>query len=213
MNNQNQMNYQIIMNDEHVSIDVTFLLFLFSSNSCKCLLLMVLMFFFILRNYFFDHFWSWDIFFERFCWQSDSKDLSCWKCHRNEYRFRCDRSRFSTNYFIKWDYDFESQRRKKSSEWANFFCERKFEWRRTTTFWCCFVVVVVWRFEIKRSKEFRFFCWFFCFVHWTESNDVHSNLMRILHSMCKIDFFLCSRCEQHQLQTMRESEKRVCFDK
>ena len=184
------MNYQFVDVIENVSVDVIFLLSLFFSNFCECLLFIVLMSFLILRNHFFDHFWSWDFFSKCLCWESDSENLSCWKCHRNEYR--CDRFRLSTNHFIKWNCDFESQRRKKSSEWANVFCERKFEWRRTTTFWCCFVVVVIWRFEIKWSKKFRFFCWFFCFVHWAENNDVHSNLMRILHSMCKIDCFLCS---------------------
>ena len=186
----NQMNYSI--RDDDVSIEITSLLFLFFSNFRKCLLLIVSMSFFIFRNHSFDHFWSWDFSSERLCWENDSENLSCWKCHRNEYR--CDRFRLSTNHFIKWNCDFESQRRKKSSEWASVFCEKKFEWRRTTTFWCCFVVVVVWRFEIRRSKKFRFFCWFFCFVHWAENNDAHSSVMLILHSMCKIDCFLCSRC-------------------
>ena len=187
--------------------------FAFFSNSCKCFLFIDSMFFLIFRNHFLDHLWSWDFFFERFCWKSNSKDLSCWECYRKIYRFRRDRFRFFINHFIKWNCDCESQRRRKSSEWANFFCEKKFKWRRTTTFWCCFVVVVVWRFEIKRSKKSWFFCWFFCFDHWTESNDAHSNLMRILHSMCKIDCSLCSHREQHQLQMMRESKKCVCFDR
>ena len=214
MNNQivNQMNHQSVDVVEDVFVDVTSLLSFFFRilvnifySSFRCLF----SFFVIILSITSDL----EIFFERFCWKNDSENLSCWKCHRNECHFRCDRFRLFTNHFIKWDCDFESQRRKKNLEWAIFFCERKLEWRRTTTFWCCFVVVVIWRFEIKWSKEFRFFCWFFCFVHWTESNDVHSNLMRILHSMCKIDFFLCSRREQHQLSTMRELKKRVCLDK
>ena len=194
MNNQivNLMNRQFVDVVENVSVDVTFLLSFILSNSCKCFLFIVSMFFFfIFRNHFFDHFWFWDFAFKRLCWENDSKNLSCWKCYRNEY-FRCDRFRLFINHLIRWNCDFESQRRKSDSKWTNFFCEKKLQWRRTTTFWCCFVVVVVWHFEIKRRKEFRFFCWFFCFVHWAESNDVHSNLMRILHSMCKIDFFLCS---------------------
>ena len=157
------MNYQFVDVIENVSVDVIFLLSLFFSNFCECLLFIVLMSFLILRNHFFDHFWSWDFFSKCLCWESDSENLSCWKCHRNEYR--CDRFRLSTNHFIKWNCDFESQRRKKSLKWASFFCEREFEWRRTTTLWRCFVIVVVWRFEIKRSKKSRFFCWFFCLVH------------------------------------------------
>ena len=85
---------------------------------------------------------------------------------------------------------------KKSLEWANFFCERKFKWRRTTTFWCyvVVVVVVVWRFEVRRSKN-RFFCWFLCFAHWAENNDIHSSLMRVLHcsTRCVKSTFLCVR--------------------
>ena len=153
MNNSlnNQMNRQTF--DDDVSIDVISLLSFFFSNSCKCLLFIVSMFFLIFRNHSFDHFWSWNFSFERLCWKDDSEDLSCWKCHRNEH-FRCDRFRFFINHFIKWNCDFESQRRKESSEWTKFFCERNFEWRRATTFWCFFVVVIVWRFEIKRSNFF-----------------------------------------------------------
>ena len=119
-----------------------FLFFSFFSNSCKYLLFIVSMFFLTFRNHSFDHFWFWDFFSERLCWENDLKDFLCWKCYREKYRFRRDRFRFSTNYFIKWNCDFESQRRKKSSKWVNFFCEKKLKWRRTTTFWCFFVVVV-----------------------------------------------------------------------
>ena len=194
MNNsiENQINHQFVDVIENVFVDVIFFLFSSFSNSCKCLLLIVSMSFFILRSYSFDHFWSWDFSSERLCWKNDSEDFSCWECHRKEY-FRCDRSQFSINYLIRWDCDFESQRKKKSSKWTNFFREREFEWRRTITFWCCFVVVVVWRFKVKQSKNFKFFCWFLYFVHWAESNNVHSNLMRILHSMCKVECSLCSR--------------------
>ena len=144
MNNQivNQINHQFIDVIEIVFVDVTFLLSFFRIfvsvfySSFRC-------FFFILSYHFFDHFWFWDFFFERFCWENDSKNLSCWKCYWDEYRFRCDRFRLFTNYFIKWDCDFRSQRRKKSLKWVSFFCEKDFEWRRTTTFWCCFVVVVI----------------------------------------------------------------------
>ena len=142
---------------DDTSVDVTFLLSLFLSNSCKCLLLIASMFF-SLFVIVFSIISDLEIFFERFCWKNDSKDLSCWKCYRKKYRFRRDRFRFSTNHFIKWNCDFESQRRKKSLEWTNVFCEKEFEWRRTTTLWCCFVVVVIWRFEVKWSKKFRFFC-------------------------------------------------------
>ena len=134
MNNRNQTNHQIIMNEiEDVFVDVISLLSLFFSNSYKCLLFIISMFFLIFRSHSFDYFWSWDFSSERLCWEDNSKSLSCWECHWDEYRFRCDRFRFFTSYFIRWNCDFESQRKKKSLKWTNFFYERKLKWRRTTT--------------------------------------------------------------------------------
>ena len=158
MNNsiENQMNFYVensIIDD--TSIDVTFLFFF--SNFCKCLLFIVSMSFLTLCNLFFDYFWSWDFAFERLCWENDWKNLSCWKYYEKKIRSRYNRSRLFTTHFIKWNCDLWSQRRKKSAKWTKLFYEKKFEWRRTTTLWCFFVVVVVWRLEIKRSKKIWFF--------------------------------------------------------
>ena len=124
-------------------LDVISLLSFFLSNFCKCFLFIVSMFFFSFLIVIFSIIFDLEISFLNVSVEKATQKI-----------FRAENVIEKNIVFVAIVLDFlqifsldkiaiSNHNAKKSLKWTNFFCKRKFEWRRTTTLWCYFVVVVV----------------------------------------------------------------------